>query len=60
MVEGDRLQGKAWMKFENRNMSIGHCTPEKACEVGFEQRHERKIFKFGSKKLPNAEASAVA
>jgi hypothetical protein len=55
MLRGDWRQGKSGMKIEIRNMSIGHCTSAEACEVGFEQGHERKIFKFSPKKLPDVE-----
>lgn len=48
------------MKFDHMNMSIGHCAFEKACKVGFAQRDERKILNFGSKELPDAEASEIA
>jgi hypothetical protein len=43
------------MKFERRNMCIGHCDFEKSCEVGPAPRDERKVFKFSSKKLPDVE-----
>ena len=56
MLGADWAQGKSWMKFELRNMSIGYCRSAEACEVECEQGDEREIFKFGSKKLPYAEA----
>jgi hypothetical protein len=48
------------MKFCLRNLSIGHCTALKPCEVSYELRDERKIFKFGSEELPDVEAQKAS